>query len=126
MSNNTETTRQELRLHGITSITDGSVLLLGTVTIADNSQDIWLECIDDNGDRVRLVPDTTGWQDGRREVMAMNITTGKNQKLFFQKWAGIIPVVIAPHKITLADDAASKILWSIPSPCIEWAALRAK
>ena len=34
---NTETTRRELKRHGITSITEGSVLLLGTVTLTDNT-----------------------------------------------------------------------------------------
>lgn len=118
---NTETTRRELKRHGITSITDGSVLLLGTVTMTD-SQDIWLECIDDNGDRVRLVPDTTGWQDGRREVMVMNIRTGINTKLFFRKdRAGIIL-----HDATLFDDAAIRVMRLIPFPCLEWAVIRAK
>ena len=124
MSNNTETTRRELNRHGITRITDGSVLLLGTVTMKDTSQDIWLECVDDNGDRVRIVPDMTGWQDGRREVMAMNIRTGVNTKLFFQKWG--VPAIIMPHNATLADEAATKVMWAIPFPCLEWAALRAK
>lgn len=119
---NTETTRQELKFHGITRITDGSVLLLGTVTIADNSQDIWLECIDDAGDRVRLISDMTGWRDGRREVMAMNIRTGINTKLFFRKnGASIIP-----HDVSLFDDAAIRVMRAIPLPCLEWAALRAK
>ena len=119
-----ETTRQELRLHGIGRITEGSVLLLSTVTLRDNSQDIWLECIDDNGDRIRLVPDMTGWQDGRREVMAMNIRTGINTKLFFQKWG--VPAVIMPHNATLADEAATKVMWAIPFPCLVWAVIRAK
>lgn len=119
-----ETTRQELYLHGITSITKGSVLLLSTVTIADNSQDIWLECVDDNGDRVRLVPDMTGWQDGRREIMAMNTATGVNTKLFFQKVgaAGLIRT----HDATLFDDAAIRVMRRIPCPCLEWAAERAR
>ena len=122
MSNNTETTRRELNRHGITRITDGSVLLLGTVTMADNSQDIWLECIDDNGDRVRLIPDMTGRRDSRREVMAMNIRTGINTKLFFRKdGAGIIL-----HDATLFDDAAIRVMRLIPFPCLEWAAKRAK
>lgn len=118
-----ENTRRELAFHCITRITNGSVLLLGTVTIADNSQDIWLECIDDNGDRVRLVPDMTGWRDGRREVMAMNIRTGINTKLFFRK-AGVS--LIVPHEAGLADAQAMQVMRAIPFPCIEWAALRAK
>ena len=118
-----ENTRRELAFHCITRITDGSVLLLGTVTIADNSQDIWLECIDDNGDRVRLIPDMTGWRDGRREVMAMNIRTGINTKLFFRKAGASL---IVPHDATLNDELAKPVMWAIPFPCLEWAALRAK
>lgn len=122
---NTETTRQELRLHGITSITGGNVLLLDTVTMADNSQDIWLECIDDNGDKVRLVPDMTGWRDGRREVMVMNCRSGINTKLFFRN-EGRTTAIIIPHDATLADELAKPVMWAIPFPCLEWAALRAK
>jgi hypothetical protein len=121
---NTETTRRELKRHGITNITEGSVLLLGTVTLTDNRQDIWLECIDDNGDRVRLIPDLTGWQDGRREVMVMNTRSGINTKLFFRKaGAGLI----VPHEaILVADEQAKQVMWAIPFPCLAWAALRAK
>lgn len=122
---NTETTRRELNRHGITRITDGSVLLLGTVTTTDNRQDIWLECVDDNGDRVRLIPDMTGWRDGRREVMVMNIRTGINTKLFFRV-EGTAQAWVVPHDATMADDAAKRAMRAIPFPCIEWAALRAK
>lgn len=121
----TETTRRELNRHGITSITDGSVLLLGTVTLTDNRQDIWLECVDDNGDRVRLIPDMTGWQDGRREVMVMNIRTGINTKLFFRT-EGKTRVWVVPHDATMSDELAKPVMWAIPFPCLEWAALRAK
>lgn len=122
---NTETTRRELKRHGITSITEGSVLLLSTVTLTDNRQDIWLECIDDNGDKVRLIPDLTGWQDGRREVMVMNCRSGINTKLFFRN-EGRTTAIIVPHDATLADDLAKPVMWAIPFPCLEWAALRAK
>lgn len=118
-----KTTAQELKRHGIRRITEGSVLLLGTVTLTDNSQDIWLECIDDNGDRVRLVPDMTGWRDGRREVMAMNCRSGINTKLFFQKLPG---GGIVPHDAMMTDERAKQVMWATPYPCLEWAALRAK
>lgn len=122
-----ENTRRELAFHCITRITNGSVLLLGTVTIADNSQDIWLECIDDNGDRVRLVPDMTGWRDGRKEVFVMNTRSGENRKLFFRKkGADIVPHAIIMHDATLFDDAAIRVMRLIPFPCLEWAAIRAK
>lgn len=122
---NTETTRRELKRHGITSITEGSVLLLSTVTMTDNRQDIWLECVDDNGDRVRLIPDMTGWQDGRREVMVMNITTGINTRAFFKKFWNTGAFV--PHDdMMMAGEAAMTALRRIPFPCWEWAILRAK
>lgn len=120
---NTETTGRELKRHGISSITDGSVLLLGTVTISDNSQDIWLECIDDNGDRVRLVPDMTGWRDGRKEVFVMNCRSGINTKLFFQKLPG---GVIVPHDAMMTDEQAKQVMWTIPFPCLEWAVERSR
>jgi hypothetical protein len=118
-----ETTGQELRLRGVSSITEGSVLLLATVTLRDNSQDIWLECIDDNGDKVRLVPDLTGWQDGRKEVFVMNCRSGENQKLFFQKLPG---GVIVPHDAMMTDEQAKQVMWAIPFPCLEWAVNRAR
>jgi hypothetical protein len=122
---NTETTRRELKRHGITSITEGSVLLLSTVILTDNRQDIWLECVDDNGDRVRLIPDMTGWRDGRREVMVMNIRTGINTKLFFRN-EGRTTAIIIPHDATMSDELAKRVMQAIPFPCLEWAALRAK
>lgn len=118
-----ETTGQELRLRGVSSITEGSVLLLATVTLRDNSQDIWLECIDDNGDKVRLVPDLTGWQDGRKEVFVMNCRSGINTKLFFQKLPG---GVIVPHDAMMTDEQAKQVMWTIPFPCLEWAVDRAR
>lgn len=119
-----ETTRRELSLHGITRITEGSVLLLSTVTIADNSQDIWLECVDDNGDKIRLVPDMTGWQDGRREIMVMNTASGVNTKLFFRK-VGAAGLIVA-HDATMDDERAKAVMRTIPCPCLEWAAERAR
>jgi hypothetical protein len=118
-----ETTGQELKFHGISRITEGSVLLLGTVTLRDNSQDIWLECIDDNGDKVRLIPGMTGWQDGRKEVFVMNCGSGENRKLFFQKLPG---GAIVPHDATLTDERAEQVMWTVPFPCLEWAINRAK
>jgi hypothetical protein len=118
-----ETTGQELKFHGISRITEGSVLLLGTVTLRDNSQEVWLECMDDNGDKVRLVPDLTGWRDGRREVMIMNCRNGENRKLFFQKLPG---GVIVPHDAMMTDEQAKQVMWAIPFPCLEWAANRAR
>ena len=118
-----ETTRQELRLHGIGNITEGSALLLSTVTLTDNSQDIWIECVDDNGDKIRLVPDLTGWQDGRKEVFVMNCRSGENRKLFFQKLPG---GVIVPHDAMMTDEQAKQVMWAIPFPCLEWAVNRAR
>lgn len=117
-----ETTRQELRLRGVSSINAGSVLLLSTVTMTDTSQDIWLECIDDNGDKVRLVPDMTGWQDSRKEVMVMNCRSGVNTKLFFQKRGA----VITPHDAMMTDEQAKQVMWDIPFSCLEWAIERAR
>ena len=119
-----ENTTQELMRHGVGRITSGSVLLLSTVTLTDNSQEVWLECVDDNGDKVRLVPDLTGWQDGRREIMVMNITTGRNTTAFFKKFWNTGAFVLTDD--TAADEAAVKVLQCIPEPCLTWAIVRAK
>lgn len=119
-----KTTDQELRLHGIGRITEDSVLLLSTVTLTDNSQEVWLECIDDNGDRVRLVPNLTGWRDGRREIMVMNITTGINTTAFFKKFWNTGAFVL--HDDMMMNESAVKVLQLIPEPCLMWAILRAK
>ena len=119
-----ETTGQELMRHGISRITKGSVLLLATVTLTDNRQDVWLECVDDNGDRVRIIPDLTGWRDCRKEVMVMNITTGRNTTAFFKKFWNTGAFVLTDD--TAADEAAIKVLQRIPDPCLIWAIVRAK
>ena len=117
-----ETTRQELRLRGVSSINEGSVLLLSTVTMTDTSQDIWIECVDDNGDKVRLIPDMTGWQDRRKEVFVMNCRSGVNTKLFFRKEGA----VIVPHDAMMTDEQAKQVMWDIPFSCLEWAVNRAR
>ena len=116
-----ETTTQELMRHGIGRITEGSVLLLDTVTLRDNSQEVWLECIDDNGDKVRLVPNLTGWQ----EVTVMNCRSGINTKAFFKKFWNTGAFVLHDDMM-MAGEAAVKVLQLIPDPCLMWAILRAR
>lgn len=114
-------TRTEMNEQGITSITKGSVLLLDTVTIVDNSVDCYIECVNDDGEKIRLVPDMTGWQDKRKEVFVMNITTGINAKLFFRQddkgdyWT---------HEAT-KDEYIEKVMYKIPWAVMEWAAGKA-
>lgn len=114
-------TSEELKDCGITSITAGSVLMLSTVVIADNQQECWIECIDDAGHKVRLIPDMTGWQDRRREVMVMDTASGINTKLFFTP--GDYPQL---HDITLHDAEAYRVMSNIPAPVLRWAVMRAK
>lgn len=114
-------TRTEMNNYGVTSITKGSVLLLDTVTIVDNSVDVYIECINDDGEKIRLVPDMTGWQDKRKEVMVMNCTTGENAKLFFRQddhgdyWT---------HDAT-KDEYIEKVMYKIPNAIMSWAAEKA-
>lgn len=114
-------TRTEMNEQGITSITKGSVLLLDTVTIVDNSVDVYIECVNDAGEKIRLVPDMTGWQDRRKEVFVMNITTGVNAKLFFRKddsgdyWT---------HDATRQEDIET-VMYKIPWAIMDWAAEKA-
>ena len=115
-------TRTEMNEQGVTSITKGSVLLLSTVTIVDNSVDVYIECINDDGEKIRLVPDMTGWQDNRKEVMVMNCTTGVNAKLFFRRddkgdyWT---------HDATRQEDIEN-VMYKIPWAIMDWAAGKAK
>lgn len=115
-------TRTEMNNYGVTSITKGSVLLLDTVTIVDNSVDCYIECVNDAGEKIRLVPDMTGWQDKRKEVFVMNITTGVNAKLFFRKddkgdyWT---------HDAT-KDEYIESVMYKIPWAVMEWAASKAR
>ena len=113
--------QEELDQYRIREILDAHRPLLGTVDWVDNSVDTWIECINDNGEKVRLVPDMTGWQDRRREVMVMNCVTGCNQKLFFTP--GEYPL---PHDITLSDSAAYQVMAAIPAAVLRWAIMRAK
>lgn len=113
--------QEELEQYRIREITDAHRPLLGTVDWVDSSVDTWIECINDQGDKVRLVPDKTGWRDGRREVMVMNCVTGCNQKLFFQMQGGYV----MPHDITLNDSEAYKVMSAIPAAVLRWAILRA-
>lgn len=116
----TETTRNELAFfHIVSTISPAVMPMLATVTVADNSVDCWIEFVNDAGETVRLLPDSTGWQDGRKEVVAMNATTGRNCKLFFTADG-------RPSAITLDDREAVDLLWSIPNPVLNWAVSHAK
>jgi hypothetical protein len=113
--------QEELDQYRIREITDAHRPLLGTVDWVDNSVDTWIECINDHGEKVRLVPDMTGWQDRRREVMVMNCVTGVSTKLFFTP--GEYPQL---HDITLNDSAAYQVMSAIPAAVLRWAVMRAK
>ena len=113
--------QEELDQYRIREITDTHRPLLGTVDWVDNSVDTWIECVDDNGEQVRLIPDKTGWQDRRKEVMVMNTATGANTQLFFTP--GDYPQL---HDITLNDAAAYKVMSAIPAAVLRWAVMRAK
>ena len=84
----------------------------------DNSVECWIEFDTDNDESIRLIPDSTGWQDGRKEVMVMNITTGKNVSIFFKN--------DEPSDITLMDEEAAKVLRSIPADVLKWALKRTR
>ena len=113
--------QEELDKYRIREITDAHRPLLDTVDWIDNSVDTWIECVDDNGEKVRIIPDLTGWQDRRREVMVMNCVTGVNTKLFFTP--GEYPQL---HDITLHNADAYKVMSAIPAAVLRWAILRAK
>ena len=118
------TTQQEIRMHHISELSYESALLLETVTLRDTSAECWIECINNSGETVRIIPDMTGRQDRLREVMAMNTATGKNQKLYFEEvWhcSGFWTLNEAR-----TDDAARDVISSLPSAVIDWAVKRAR
>ena len=118
------TTQEELKLLRIAKLDAFRLSMLSTVDSRDNSFECWIECVNDAGEKVRLIPDMTGRQDRLREVLVMNTTTGKNQKLYFEE--------IWPHSgfWTLneprANYAVREVTSSLPSCVIDWAVMRAK
>lgn len=104
----------------IEKLSDAVMPMLSTVDSRDDSVECWIECINNNGEKVRLIPDKTGWQDNRKEIMVMNCVTGCNQKLFFTP--GDYPQL---HDITLNDSAAYQVMSAIPAAVLRWAILRA-
>lgn len=113
--------QEELDKYRIREITNAHRPLLDTVDWVDNSVDTWIECVDDNGEKVRIIPDLTGWQDRRKEVMVMNTVSGVNTKLYFTP--GEYPQL---HDITLKDSAAYQVMAAIPAAVLRWAIMRAK
>ena len=113
--------QEELDQYRIREITNAHRPLLDTVDWVDNSVDTWIECVDDNGEKVRIIPDLTGWQDRRKEVMVMNTVSGVNTKLYFTP--GEYPQL---HDITLKDSAAYQVMAAIPAAVLRWAIMRAK
>ena len=116
------TTQEELRQLHIAKLSNAVLMsMLSTVDSRDDSADCWIECVNDAGETVRLIPDKTGWQDRRREVMVMNTATGVNTKLYFTP--GEYPQL---HDITLNDSAAYQVMAAIPAAVLHWAIMRAK
>ena len=116
------TTQEELRQLHIAKLSNAVLLsMLSTVDYRDSSADCWIECVNDAGETVRLIPDKTGWQDHRKEVMVMNTVSGVNTQLFFT--SGEFPQL---HDITLHDSAAYKVMAAIPAAVLHWAILRAR
>ena len=116
------TTQEELRQLHIAKLSNAVLMsMLSTVDSRDDSADCWIECVNDAGETVRLIPDKTGWQDNRREVMVMNTVSGVNTKLYFTP--GEYPQL---HDITLNDSAAYQVMAAIPAAVLHWAIMRAK
>lgn len=116
------TTQEELDNLRFISIENAARLsMLSTVDSRDSSIDCWIEFIDDNGEKVRLIPNKAGRQDRQKEVMVMNTATGVNTKLFFSP--GEFPML---HHLTLRDSAAYKVVSAIPAAVLRWAVMRAR
>lgn len=109
-------TREELKIHGLNKV--NAIIartMLETVTIKDSICDLWIECVNDTGDVIRLIPDTIGRQDGYKEIMAMNCRTGKNVKLLFTD--NVSANTVFEDKIVV-----SRIPWQV----LNWAISKAK
>lgn len=115
------TTQEELNQFHLSKISREVMSMLSSVDIRDNSTECWIECIDDNGEKIRLVPDLIGWRDRRKAVTVMNISSGVNTQLYFTP--GLFPQL---HDITLRDSAAYKVMSLIPAAVLRWAVMRAK
>lgn len=113
--------RTELDKYCVYRITEVHKPLLATVEWVDNSIECWIECVNDAGEKVRLVPDMTGWQDRRKEVFVMNCVTGENAKLFFREENGDY----ITHEAT-KDEYIEKVMYKIPWAVMEWAASKAR
>lgn len=75
--------------------------------------------------RLSLVPNLTGWQDRRKEVMVMSTVSGVNTTAFFKKFWNTGAFVLHDDMM-MAGEAAVKVLQLIPDPCLMWAILRAR
>ena len=116
------TTQEELKLLRIAKLSDAVMPMLSTVDYRDSSADCWIECVDNHGDTVRIIPNQVGWQDNRREILVMNTASGVNQQLFFS----VDGSDIVPHDITRHDRAAYQVMAAIPAAVLRWAVMRAK
>ena len=115
------TTQEELNQARIVMLNAARLSMLSTVDSREDSVDCWIECVNDAGETVRLIPDKTGWKDNRKEVMVMNTATGVNTQLFFTP--GEYPQL---HDITQRDSAAYQVMAAIPAAVLRWAVMRAK
>lgn len=109
-------TREELKTFGLNKVNKMIAnTMLETVTIKDSICDLWIECVNDTGDVIRLIPDTVGRRDGYKEIMAMNCRTGKNAKLLFT------------HNVSANTIFEDKIVVSrIPWQILNWAIEKAR
>lgn len=118
-TNNEITTLDELGTYGIVAITEAVMPLLSTVTVRDNICECWIDFVDNAGDFVRLEPDKTGWQDGRKEIVAHK--NGRNIQIFISKDSPLN----MPHNITWKNGTAMDTYWNIPTAILNWAVERA-
>lgn len=115
-------TNEELKQLKIHEINENTISMLETVTVKDTICDLWIDYIDDNGNRCILYSDTVGWKDGRRQVTWYNCQTGRVEKLYFKVENGFE----MPHEYTFNNPELMTVLWSIPNPVIKWAIKRSK
>lgn len=113
-------TREELNTLKLNKVNEMiASTMLETVTIKDSVCDLWIECVNDAGELVRIEPDQIGRRDGLKEITIMNAANGNNCAAFFTREGDIA-------ERTLQDSEEMSALRLIPGPVIKWAISKAR
>ena len=113
-------TNEELKQLKILKIDEYSSLT--TVSVKETMRDLWVDFIDDFGDRCTLYSDIEEWKNGRKRVTYYNNHTGERRDLFFKTSEESFEL----HEYTLNDSSTMEIFKRIPNPVINLVVERSK